>query len=128
LKPDWDNYHIRLQYQTYDVTKLLQKGDNALAAVLGPGWYCGHIGFKPGDFYGLRPALLSQLQVEYADGSTETFVTDPSWKWGYGPMLLSDLLDGESYDARQDIPGWDKVGFDDSKWNEVSTRDAAMKL
>ena len=128
IKPDWDNYQIRVQYQTFDVTKLLQKGDNALAATLGPGWYCGHIGLDPGDFYGKRPALLAQLQIEYADGSTETVATDKSWKWGYGPLMLSDLLDGEDYDARRELPGWDKVGFDDSKWNSVSTRESAAKL
>ena len=127
FKPDWDDYRIRVQYQTFDVTQALQKGDNALAATLGPGWYCGHIGMFPGDFYGQRPALLSQLQVEYADGSTETFITDKAWKWNYGPILQSDMLDGESYDARQEIPGWDKSGFDDSKWMAVSTREYAGK-
>ena len=128
IKPDWDNYQIRVQYQTFDVTKLLQKGDNALAATLGPGWFCGHIGLDPGDFYGKRPALLAQLQIEYADGSTETVITDKSWKWSYGPLIQSDLLDGEDYDARQELAGWDKVGFDDSKWTAVATRDSAAKL
>ena len=128
IQPDWDNYAIRVQYQTYDVTKLLQKGDNVLAAVLGPGWYCGHIGMFPGDFYGNRPALLAQLRIEYADGSTEAVSTDPSWKWSFGPLILSDLLDGEDYDARQEIAGWDRPGFDDSKWRAVSTRDSAAKI
>jgi alpha-L-rhamnosidase len=128
LKPDWDDYHIRVQYQTFDVTKLLKEGDNALAAVLGPGWYCGHIGLSAGDFYGTRSALLAQLQVEYDDGSTQTIVTDKTWKWGFGPVLHSDLLDGEDYDARQELAGWDAVGFDDSKWTAVSTRDSAAKL
>lgn len=128
IKPDWDNYQIRVQYQTFDVTKLLQKGDNALAATLGPGWYCGHIGLDPGDFYGKRPALLAQLQIEYADGSTETVTTDKSWKWSYGPLIQSDLLDGEDYDARKEMAGWDKAGFDDSKWNAVATRDSSAKL
>jgi alpha-L-rhamnosidase len=128
IKPDWDNYQIRVQYQTFDVTKLLQKGDNALAATLGPGWYCGHIGLDPGEFYGKRPALLGQLQIEYADGSTETVTTDKSWKWSYGPLIQSDLLDGEDYDARKEITGWDKAGFDDSKWNAVATRDSSAKL
>ena len=128
FKPDWDDYHIRVQYQTFDVTKLLQKGDNALGAILGCGWYCGHVGLTSGHVYGQRPALLAQLEVEYEDGSTQTFATDSSWKWGDGPILLSDMLDGEAYDARKEVPGWDKAGFDDSKWEQVRTRDSSAKL
>ena len=128
LKPDWDDYHVRVQYQTFDVTKLLQKGDNALGAILACGWYCGHVGLTPGHVYGARPALLAQLHVEYSDGSTETFITDKSWRWGAGPIESSDLLDGESYDARKEMPGWDKVGFDDSQWQRVSIRDSSAKL
>ena len=128
FKPDWDDYHIRVQYQTFDVTKLLQKGDNALGAILGCGWYCGHVGLTPGHVYGNRPALLAQLQVDYDDGSTETFVTDGTWKWGNGPIESSDLLDGESYDARKEMPGWDKVGFDDSKWRAVGIGSSSATL
>jgi alpha-L-rhamnosidase len=127
IKPDWDNYHIRVQYQTFDVTKLLHEGDNAMGAILGPGWYCGHIGMDPGDFYGTRPALLAHLQLEFTDGSTEVVISDKSWKWAYGPLIRSDLLDGEDYDARQEIAGWDKPGFDDSKWTPVSTRTSSAK-
>ncbi|HEY2589057.1 MAG TPA: family 78 glycoside hydrolase catalytic domain, partial [Tepidisphaeraceae bacterium] len=127
IKPDWDNYHIRVQYQTFDVTKLLHEGDNALGAILGPGWYSGHVGMDAGQFYGVRPALLAHLQLEFADGSTEVVISDKSWKWAYGPLIRSDLLDGEDYDARQATAGWDKPGFDDSKWNAVSTRTSSAK-
>jgi alpha-L-rhamnosidase len=128
FQPDWDDYHIRVQNQTYDVTRLLQKGDNALGAILAGGWYSGHVGLTSGHVYGTRPALLAQLQVEYDDGSSETFVTDNSWKSGQGPIISSDLLDGEAYDARKEIEGWNKTGFDDSKWMAVGSRDSAAKL
>ena len=128
FQPDWDDYHIRVEYQTFDVTRLLQKGDNALGAILAAGWYSGHVGLTPGHVYGTRPALLAQLQIEYDDGTGETFVTDPSWKTGQGPILSSDLLDGETYDARKEIEGWNKIGFDDSKWTPAGVRDSAAKL
>ena len=71
---------------------------------------------------------MAQLQIEYADGSAEMVSTDKSWKWSYGPLMQSDLLDGEDYDARKEMAGWDKAGFDDSKWNAVATRDSQPKL
>ena len=110
-----------LRYQVYDVTPLLKPGDNAIAALLGNGWYCGHIGCGSGNGgnfqeYGKHPALLAQLEVTYADGSVERIVTDPTWKTHASPLNSSDLLLGESYDARQELPGWDQPGFDDGKW------------
>jgi len=66
IKPDWDNYQIPRSVSDLRRDQAAAKGDNALAATLGPGWYCGHIGLDPGDFYGKRPALLAQLQIEYA--------------------------------------------------------------
>ncbi|HOB74476.1 MAG TPA: glycoside hydrolase family 78 protein [Phycisphaerae bacterium] len=129
LAPEWTNYHKRIQYQTYDVTNLLRQGDNAVGATLGDGWYAGRLGisFILGDkndpvrgFYGKQLGLLMQLEVEYADGSKELIVTDNTWKVTTdGPIRMSDILDGETYDARKEMPGWDGPGFDDSKWGPV---------
>ena len=76
-------------------------------------------GFDPkhrGALYGPRPQLLAQLDVEYEDGTTESLATDGSWRCSTGPILYSDLLMGESYDARREMPGWAEPGFDDSGW------------
>ena len=122
LAPGWTDYRKRIQYQSYDVTDLLREGPNALGAILGDGWYAGFVGFDPkraGAHYGTRPQLLAQLNVEYEDGSTESVASDGSWISSTGPILFSDLLAGESYDAREEMPGWDEPGFDDAGWYGV---------
>jgi alpha-L-rhamnosidase len=122
LAPGWTDYDRRVQYQTYDVTPLLAEGQNAPGALLGDGWYAGFVGFDPkhrGALYGPRPQLLAQLHVEYEDGTRESIATDRSWKCSTGPVLFSDLLMGESYDARKEMPGWSIPGFDDPAWYGV---------
>ena len=125
--PGWTDYHQRAYYNTYDVTKLVKTGGNALGAWVGDGWYSGYIGFglltgigteKIGRYtYGKTPALMAQLEIEYTDGSREIIPTDKSWKvTGDGPVRESDLLMGETYDARKEMPGWAKSGFDDASW------------
>src|SRR5918994_1430295 len=126
LAPGWTDYDRRVQYQAYDVTPLLADGPNAIGALLGDGWYAGFVGFDPkhrGAHYGVRPQLLAQLEIEYEDGGTETITTDGSWRCSTGPVLFSDLLMGESYDARDEMPGWDEPGFDDLAWYGVKAEE-----
>jgi len=124
LAPGWTDYDRRVQYQTYDVTPLLTDGPNALGAVLGDGWFAGFVGFDPkhrGAHYGARPQLLAQLDVEYEDGTKDSIATDGSWRCSTGPILFSDLLMGESYDARREMPLWAEPGFDDSEWYGIES-------
>jgi alpha-L-rhamnosidase len=126
LAPGWTDSDRRVQYQVYDATALLVEGPNAIGAVLGDGWYSGFFGFDPkrrGAHYGPHPQLLAQLHVEYEDGSTESIATDGSWRCSTGPILYSDLLMGESYDASKEMPGWDEPGFDDSAWYAVGVEE-----
>ncbi|MGY6026828.1 alpha-L-rhamnosidase [Streptomyces spinosirectus] len=120
--PGWTDYRKRVQYQTYDVTALLRPGDNAIGASLAPGWYAGDVGMFGPHQYGERPALLAQLEVEYADGTRERITSDTDWRSAAGPIVAADLLNGETYDARKEIPGWSAPGFDDRTWLDV--RDA----
>ncbi|WP_333864840.1 family 78 glycoside hydrolase catalytic domain [Sphingobacterium sp.] len=119
--PGWTSYRKQLQYQVYDVTSLLTVGSNVIGASLGNGWYKGRIGFgNQHNFYGDTRALLLQLEVEYTDGTKETIKTDESWKYTYGSIMASDIYDGERYDARMEIPGWDTAEFkEDTKWTAV---------
>ncbi|MGH3148487.1 MAG: family 78 glycoside hydrolase catalytic domain [Rubrobacter sp.] len=122
LAPGWTDYEKRIQYQTYDVTGLLARGQNALGGILGDGWFAGFVGFDPkrrGAHYGVSPQLLVQLNVEYEDDSAQSIASDGSWMGTTGPILFSDLLVGESYDARREMPGWSEPGFDDSGWYRV---------
>jgi alpha-L-rhamnosidase len=122
LAPEFTDYHTRTQYQAYDVTALLQAGDNCLGAMLGDGWYAGSLGLahvvkKTRNIYGNHPRLFAQLEIELANGKTERIVTDGSWRTTReGAIRYSDILHGEEYDARREMSGWDSAGFDDKTW------------
>jgi alpha-L-rhamnosidase len=116
LAPGWTDYSHRIQYQTYDVTGLLKKGGNVIGAALGDGWYRGNVGMHWHGVYGDTLALIAKLQVTYTDGSSESFVTDGSWRAADGPFVRADLQDGEDYDARLEPAGWNRPGFDAAKW------------
>jgi alpha-L-rhamnosidase len=125
LAPGWTSYHHRLCYQTFDVTGLLHEGRNAIGAILGDGWYRGRLGFGGGrrNIYGDRLALLAQLEIEYVDGATECIGTDEQWRAATGPILSSDIYDGEVYDARLERHGWSEPGYDDYEWLRVRLLD-----
>jgi alpha-L-rhamnosidase len=116
LAPGWTSYNNRLRYQTFDVTGALQEGPNVLGAMLGDGWYRGRLSFGGGrrNIYGDRLALLAQLEIRYRDGTTEVIGTDDQWRATEGPIVGSDIYDGETYDARRELTGWAATGFDDS--------------
>ncbi len=115
--PGWTSYDSRLQYQTFDVTDLVQVGDNAIGAFLADGWFRGNSGWGDNrNVYGERLALLLQLRITYTDGREQIVGSDTSWKATTGPIRLADLYDGEHYDARLEKPGWSRAGYDDSGW------------
>ncbi len=121
LAPEWTGYHKRIQSQAYDVTAQVTSGENVVGAYLGAGWYAGRIGLFAGrGHYGKTPALLARLEVELEDGRTIAVVSDESWRTVIGPVRSSDILDGEVYDARREIPGWESPGFDDSSWTPAA--------
>lgn len=121
LSPGWTSYRDHIQYQVYDVTESLKRGSNAIGAVLGDGWYKGRIGFgNQQKFYGDTRALLLQLEVKYTDGTSEVINSDESWKTHNGPILASNIYDGETYDARLEIPGWSNADFQENdSWKNV---------
>ena len=108
--PSW--YPNRVYYNVYDVTDLLSKDKNTIGVALGNGRY-----FAMRDRQETLPSLLAQLEIEYADGSQTVIVSDTSWKvTSKGPIIANNEFDGEEYDARLELSGWNKNGFDDSKW------------
>ncbi len=125
--PEWTDYSKRIRYQVYDVAPMLKQGDNVLAGLVGPGWYSGHIGLGGYRHYGNVPALLAQLEVTYADGTMEQVVTDDSWKVAPSPILSSDFMKGENYDARLELKGWNEPGIDESAWMKASVRTQTPK-
>jgi len=118
--PGWTAYDKRLQVQTYDVTGLVQAGDNVVGVTLGDGWFRGVLAWQGNrNVYGKAVALLSQLEITCQDGTREVIVTDSTWKASTGPILASDIYDGEVYDARLERQGWTRPGFDDNGWSAV---------
>ncbi len=122
LAPDWTDYKRRVRYQAYDVTASLRPGENVLGALLANGWYAGHLGNGNFQLYGKIPALLAQLEITYEDGRVERIVSDDSWRTHASPTLKSDFMLGESYDARQEVNGWDRPGFGGSDWKPATVR------
>jgi alpha-L-rhamnosidase len=125
--PEWTNYFNRLQYQTFDLSELLGKGENVLAATLADGWCLGRMGgikwnncFPHRGFYALDRRLIAQLVIVYEDDSNDIFFTDGSWKINTdGYIRRADNFTGQTIDARKIIAGWNEPGFDDASWNNV---------
>ncbi|SOD93323.1 glycoside hydrolase family 78 protein [Spirosoma fluviale] len=123
LTPGWTSYNQHLQYQTYDVTNLLNQGQNAIGVTLGSGWYRGRMGWADQkNVYGKELALLGQLAITYTDGSSATIGTDESWKSSTGPIRFSEIYDGETYDSRLEKMGWTLPGYADADWSGVMVK------
>ncbi len=124
--PGWTNYNKRLQYQVYDISDQLKKGKNAIGVILGDGWYRGHFGWWWPDnrnAYGNQLGLLLQVKIEFENGEIIEFGTNEKWKTSTGPILKSDIYNGETYDARKELTGWSQADFDDSNWQIVKLLD-----
>ena len=128
FNPSWTDYKKRVQYHAYDITSLLRSGDNALGLILGDGWYAGYVGLGGPHRYGPQALALAQVEVEFADGTKQTLATDDSWKASTGALLQSDMLMGETYDARRELTGWNTAGFDDSKWASAQSKKVEVPL
>ncbi len=121
MAPGWTNYDRRVQYQAYDVTDQIMDGENRMGALLAPGWYAGNISVLGKNRYGNTNALIANLVIEYLDGTRQVIVTDDTWRFTTkGPILETDMFDGEIYDGNLELGGskygWTTAGFDYSSW------------
>lgn len=122
LTPGWTSYHKRLQYQVYDVTKMLVKGPNAIGAKVGSGWYRSTL-VSSRNHYGKDVGLLFQLEVTYTDGTREIIGSDGSWKSATGELRYAEIYNGATIDARMIQKDWAKPGFNDTQWTPVKVQD-----
>ncbi len=123
LNPAWSDYRKRVFYNTYDVTQFIRQGQNAIGVMLGNGMY--NVTETKGRYTKFSGSaetieLISQLDVELANGKTMILPSDGSWKTAPGPITFDSTYGGEDYDARLERPGWDQPGFDDKYWARVT--------
>ncbi|MDR1743412.1 MAG: glycoside hydrolase family 78 protein [Dysgonamonadaceae bacterium] len=121
FSPTPTDYDKSVKYNTFDVTKLIAGGKNAIGVTLGNGRYFGmrfddNQELTGRQYFGF-PKLLAQLEITYSDGSLQTVASDDSWKiTTNGPIRANNEYDGEEYDATKELAGWNKVDYDDSAW------------
>ena len=129
LTPGWTSYKKRLQYQVYDVTNLIQGGNNAIGVIVGNGWYRGFIAWSGNkDSYGKKTGILLQIDITYSDGTTQSIVTDNTWKSSTGSIRSSEIYHGETIDAREEKSSWSTAGYNDAGWSGVKTQDYANDI
>jgi hypothetical protein len=126
LTPGWSDYRKRVYYDTYDVTRLVVPGENALGVMLGNGMYNV---FSPANRYTKfrrsygQPKLIAALVLRYSNGTQQRIVSDGAWKTAPGPITYANIYGGEDYDARLEQPGWDAPRFEDKSWTAASLVD-----
>lgn len=123
MPPGWTPYNKRIETLTYNVTDLVKSGQNTLAVELASGWHSGRISRGKALYENFAsPKILCQLEIEFKDSSKKIIVSDESWKGTTnGPIRLSDIYDGEIYDANLEMPNWKTNSFDDKSWQSVET-------
>jgi alpha-L-rhamnosidase len=123
LAPGWQSYHFRHVYDTYDVTDLVDSGENAIGVNVGEGWWAGRMSHGGGqrNIYGDAIGVVALLIVTLLDGTRVRVATDSTWQCSEGPTVASEIYDGETYDARLErkIRGWSTASFDGTSWAET---------
>ncbi len=121
--PGWTAYENRIQYQLWDITEAIaEQKEHMLGCILAPGWFRGRLGETGRGIYGDRTAWMAQLYLYYEDGTREMIVTDSACRCHAGPLLMADLYDGETYDARLEIDDWSLPTAGDAAWLPVEGR------
>jgi alpha-L-rhamnosidase len=110
----------RVDYLTFDITKSIAAGKNAVGAILGNGWYNQRDRTVEGDmWYGL-PKVIVQLEIDFADGTRQELLSDETWSVSdAGPIVHNGIFSGERYDARLEMEGWSTQNFDASAWQSA---------
>lgn len=127
LDPMYTRFDKRNLYVTYDVTKQLKAGQNAIGVLLGNGWY-NHQSIAVWNFdkapWRARPVFCMDLRITYQDGTTEVISSGSDWKTSPGPITFNSIYTAEHYDARLEQPGWNTADFNDQSWKPVVLRAA----
>ena len=129
--PGYTRLGKRVLYSAYGVTGMRRQGSNAVAAVLGNGWL-NIQSLAVWDFHRarwrMRPRLLCEVRIEYADGCSEVVASGPGWRANTGPYIYNNLYSGDTYDARLEKTGWMAAGYDDARWDPALVVEAPAPL
>ena len=127
LDPAWTDFSKRIYYSEFDVTSSIKVGDNCLGVSLGNGFYnplplrkWGRRNLRQDLSSVGKPVFIAKLLIDYIDGQSEEIVSDASWSYAYGPILKNSVYLGVTFDARKEISGWNRPGFDDALWQSAS--------
>jgi alpha-L-rhamnosidase len=133
LKPTLSWYPKRVYFNTYDVTEMLNEGENAIGVVLEGGRYTAFRNTpSPNGWDGPEhvpnfgtPELILQLEVTYKDGHKDMIVSDESWRiTNRGPIRTANEYDGETYDENYELGEWNQAGYDDVLWFQAEVVEA----
>jgi alpha-L-rhamnosidase len=119
MTPDFTDYKKHLEYQSYDVTRLLKPGGNAIGLTLGDGWYSSPLTWEGSHLWPPPNRVMAQLEIRYEDGKRTTISTNEDWRTDASPIEFSQIYAGEDYDARNEKPGWDLPNFSDQHWSNA---------
>lgn len=121
MTPYCNAYDAWVQYQTYDITEFLSRGQNVVGAMMGNGWAKGPFG----SFGSLNAPyinnffFLCELHIVYDDGSCIHICSDNTWRCYPAPVITDSIYDGEIYDAQMEVEGWSCVGLEDALWEDA---------
>ncbi len=119
LKPYFTQAPVHVMYQTYDVTEMVQAGQNALSANVSSGWWSGNINGTP---FGTGTGFRAKLVLTFQDGTRQVVGTDTNWKTTMGgPVVEADIYNGETYDANRSV-AWRQADFEDTAWADAMLR------
>ncbi len=128
LNPAFTDYQKRVFYKSYDVTRMVQKGENTIGVILGNGWFnlvIPHVlRFYAADYID-TPRLLFQLDLFYGDGTQKTIVSDNTWRFSTnGPIRFNNILSGETWDSNKEIDCWNRNGYHETSWKQALITEA----
>ena len=132
INQPWSQYEKTIYYRDFDVTALLVPGKNCLGVMLANSFW-NNPNPPAGRYNKTGPQrtadepfrLCAELILRGSDGAIQRIGSDATWRTTAGPVTFSHIFAGEDFDARRQLSGWDRVGFDDSAWIAGTLVDAA---
>jgi alpha-L-rhamnosidase len=122
MPPGYTPYKKRIETITYNVSDFVTKGKNTIGVEVASGWHSGRLGWMKSFWSDTEtPKIICQLELTMKDGSKQMLLSDNTWKGTTnGPIRLSEIYDGETYDANLELPNWTANGFKDEGWETVN--------